>query len=73
MRHIRLSEFIKMSPKKPDKPLAGSEAGRKAREMGLEYLGFGRWGTNGVTTHISKNGKLVPKPKSESFNKKNKK
>jgi hypothetical protein len=34
---------------------------REARSKGLEYYEFGRWGKGGQVTHISKDGKLVPK------------
>ena len=37
-----------------------SEASRKAKQMGLDYYKFGRYGKDGVVTHISKKGKLIP-------------
>ena len=38
---------------------AGS-AGDQAKQMGLDYLGFGRYGKDGKTTHQSVDGKLTP-------------
>lgn len=38
---------------------AGS-AGDQAKKMGLDYLGFGRYGKDGHTTHHSVDGKLQP-------------
>lgn len=38
-----------------------SEASRKAKELGLDYMRFGRYGKGGEVTHVSQNGKLVPK------------
>lgn len=38
---------------------AGS-AGDQAKKMGLDYLGFGRYGKDGQTTHHSVDGKLQP-------------
>lgn len=38
-----------------------SAASEDAKRQGLEYFGFGRYGTDGKITHISQNGKLVPK------------
>jgi hypothetical protein len=53
----------------------GSKAAEQAREMGLQYFGFGRYGKNGKVTHRSVHDKLVdvetikpPKPMNESFN-----
>lgn len=37
-----------------------SEASKKAKQMGLDYMRFGRWGKNGVVTHKSEKGRLVP-------------
>jgi hypothetical protein len=38
-----------------------SKASEDAKRQGLEYFGFGRYGTDMKVTHISQNGKLVPK------------
>jgi len=39
---------------------ADSEAGRKAKQLGLDYMKFGRYGKKGKVTHKIENGKLVP-------------
>lgn len=44
-------------------PSDQSEAAKQAREMGLEYYGFGRYGKNGKITHFSLHDKLVEKTK----------
>lgn len=36
------------------------ETVRAARQMGLHYMQFGRWGKDGVVTHVSKLNRLVP-------------
>ena len=36
-----------------------TEAGRKAKQLGLDYMGFGRYGKKGKQTHAIENGKLV--------------
>lgn len=38
-----------------------SEAFKRARDMGLDYMRFGRYGKDGKVTHVTKDGKLVPK------------
>jgi hypothetical protein len=38
-----------------------SSVEREARSKGLEYYEFGRWGKGGQVTHVSQDGKLVPK------------
>lgn len=38
-----------------------SQAAKDAKTQGLDYLGFGRYGKDNTTTHISQDGKLVPK------------
>ena len=42
-----------------------SEASKKAKEMGLDYMRFGRYGKDGKVTHISQGGQLVPVQKSK--------
>ena len=37
-----------------------SEAAKKAKSMGLDYMGFGRYGKKGKQSHAIENGKLVP-------------
>lgn len=37
-----------------------SDASEKAKQMGLDYMSFGRWGKDGTVTHKSVNGALVP-------------
>lgn len=44
-------------------PSDQSEAAKQAREMGLQYYGFGRYGKNGKITHFSLHDKLVEKSK----------
>jgi hypothetical protein len=41
-----------------------SEIAKQAQQLGLDYLGFGRYGKNKKVTHTSQNGRLVPKQKS---------
>jgi hypothetical protein len=41
-----------------------SEIAKQAQQMGLDYLGFGRYGKNKKVTHTSQNGRLVPKQNS---------
>jgi hypothetical protein len=38
-----------------------SKVSDAAKAQGLEYFGFGRYGTGGRVTHVSQGGKLVPK------------
>ena len=40
------------------------EIAKQAQQLGLDYLGFGRYGKNKKVTHTSQNGRLVPKQKS---------
>ena len=40
-------------------PPSGDTAADEARNMGLQYYGFGRYGKNGTVTHRSVNGRLV--------------
>jgi len=40
-------------------PPAGDTAAAQARNMGLQYYGFGRYGKNGTVTHRSVNGRLI--------------
>jgi dephospho-CoA kinase len=44
---------------KKAEPHPNSNAGDKARELGLEYYGFGRYGKNGKVTHRSVHDSLV--------------
>ena len=44
---------------KKAEPHPNSSAGDKARELGLEYYGFGRYGKNGKVTHRSVHDSLV--------------
>lgn len=36
-----------------------SKAAKKAKQMGLEYMGFGRWGKNGKVTHKTPDGQTL--------------
>ena len=40
-------------------PPSGDTAADEAKNMGLQYYGFGRYGKNGTVTHRSVNGRLV--------------
>ena len=44
----------------------GSKAAQEAKQLGLSYFGFGRWGKNGKVTHHEVHGKLVVVEKQES-------
>jgi hypothetical protein len=37
-----------------------SQASDLAKQQGLEYMKFGRWGKDGKVTHTTQSGKLVP-------------
>ena len=41
-----------------------SEIAKQAQQLGLDYLGFGRYGKDKKVTHTSQNGRLVPKQNS---------
>jgi hypothetical protein len=43
-----------------------SGAAEKARKLGLQYYGFGRYGQNGVVTHHSVHDELIEIPKDKS-------
>jgi hypothetical protein len=40
--------------------LLESKVSDQAHKLGLEFLGWGKWGKNGNITHLTKNGKLLP-------------
>lgn len=40
--------------------LEDSNTSKQAKQLGLDYIGFGRYGKDGKVTHISQNGKLIP-------------
>jgi len=44
----------------------GSKAAQEAKQLGLSYFGFGRWGKNGKVSHHEVHGKLVVVEKQES-------
>jgi hypothetical protein len=52
-------------------PNSNSNAAREAHNMGLQYYGFGRYGTNGKVTHRSIHDKLVETQKDGSQQPKN--
>ena len=56
-----LNQKDKLPLSKPNSsiPHEGSKAAEQAREMGLDYFGFGRYGKNGKVTHRSVHDKLV--------------
>jgi hypothetical protein len=43
-----------------------SDASEKAKQMGLDYMQFGRYGKDGKVTHKSEKGKLVPITKAQA-------
>ena len=45
--------------------LVESQASDQAKSMGLQSMGFGRWGKDGKVTHKTINGKLQPVKPSE--------
>lgn len=53
--------------KKPVSNVPTADEKDQAQRLGLSYYGFGRYGKNvngaNVVTHISQDGKLIPKPK----------
>jgi LysM repeat protein len=53
--------------KKPTSNVPSASEKDQAKSMGLSYYGFGRYGKNingaNVVTHISQDGKLIPKPR----------
>lgn len=48
--------------------LSESSASELARSMGLQHMGYGRFGRGGEVTHVSKHGKLVHVSKVKDFN-----
>ena len=63
MENSKIKEALKEKLRRVDKRMSESQAGDKAKSMGLDYMRFGRYGKNGQVTHVTKNGKLVPKEK----------
>lgn len=49
--------------KKPSPTAQQNDVAAQAQRLGLEYYGFGKYGKDGTVTHISQNGRLVPKPR----------
>jgi hypothetical protein len=49
-------------------PPSNDSAAAEARQLGLKYYGFGRYGINNEVTHRSVHGKLVPVKKEETQN-----
>ncbi len=56
---LQKKDTFKVDNKKQYTPHGGSKAAEQAREMGLEYYGFGRYGKGGKVTHRSIHDKLV--------------
>jgi len=56
---LEKKDTLKIDPKKEVVAHEGSKAAEQAREMGLQYFGFGRYGRNGKVTHRSVHDKLV--------------
>ena len=42
-----------------------SQSSQQAKKLGLEYMGFGRYGKNGTVTHTVDNNKLIPVSKTK--------
>jgi hypothetical protein len=56
---LEKKDTLPIDTKKEVTPHEGSKAAEQAREMGLQYFGFGRYGKNGKVTHRSVHDKLV--------------
>jgi hypothetical protein len=56
---LEKKDTLKIDTTKEVTPHEGSKAAEQAREMGLQYFGFGRYGRNGKVTHRSVHDKLV--------------
>jgi predicted RNA binding protein YcfA (HicA-like mRNA interferase family) len=56
---LEKKDTLKVDTKKEVTPHEGSKAADQARELGLTYFGFGRYGKNGKVTHRSVHDKLV--------------
>jgi len=52
-------DTLPLSEPNSSMPHEGSKAAEKAKEMGLDYYGFGRYGKNGKVTHRSVHDSLV--------------
>jgi hypothetical protein len=64
---LEKKDTLKVDPTKEVTPHEGSKAADQARELGLTYFGFGRYGKNGKVTHRSVHDKLVEvQPQGES-------
>ena len=64
---LEKKDTLPIDTKKEIVPHEGSKAAEQAREMGLQYFGFGRYGKNGKVTHRSVHDKLVEvQPQGES-------
>lgn len=66
--HKQSKQTVKDEPKQARKAgsttdTGGSAVAQQAKSMGLTYMKFGRYGKDGVVTHIAQNGRLVTKPK----------
>jgi len=46
--------------------LEESKASQAAKSQGLSYMGFGRWGKDGVVTHTTDNDRLLPVAKKDA-------
>ena len=56
---LEKKDTLKIDKTKEVVPHEGSKAAEQARELGLTYFGFGRYGKNGKVTHRSVHDKLV--------------
>lgn len=63
MKKVELREVIRKIIK--EELEFESKASDDAKRQGLEYMGFGRYGKDGVVTHTSKGGTLTPVAKSQ--------
>ena len=63
---ISLKLLLEEVEEKLNAELDESSAGEEAKRQGLDYMSFGRYGKDGVVTHTSQGGKLVPKAKDDA-------
>lgn len=66
----KLSEFLTEEDKKKPDGTAGTDAAKQAKQLGLNYVGFGRYTDpkTGQVTYIVQNGRLVPFDKAVKTN-----
>jgi hypothetical protein len=57
---ISLKLLLEEVEQEIDTELEESKAAEEAKRQGLEYMHFGRYGKDGIVTHKSQGGKLMP-------------